>query len=234
MDLFNPNRFPNRKPSASDRYLGVSSHAPPLFENPTASTDELNEDDVVFYSEYSNAEPSHHHFSTPSSSTSTSASATPTHHHHHCGILAALPESSSANIRSVSPFFRKASISSISSSSSSSSSSRLIPAIPRPPPPAHSSSFKMHQSAPVNVPIMSEEAMKARRRHREFDEDDDDGEDEDEDEEEMVPPHEIVARNSARSPMLAYSVLEGVGRTLKGRDLRQVRNAVWRQTGFLD
>jgi hypothetical protein len=29
-------------------------------------------------------------------------------------------------------------------------------------------------------------------------------------------------------------VLEGVGRTLKGRDLRQVRNAIWRQTGFLD
>lgn len=50
----------------------------------------------------------------------------------------------------------------------------------------------------------------------------------------MLPPHEIVARNSALSPALACSVLEGVGRTLKGRDLRQVRNAVWRQTGFLD
>jgi hypothetical protein len=29
-------------------------------------------------------------------------------------------------------------------------------------------------------------------------------------------------------------VLEGAGRTLKGRDLRQVRNAVWRKTGLLD
>lgn len=74
--------------------------------------------------------------------------------------------------------------------------------------------------------------MKARRRHREFDECDD-GEDEEE-EEEMLPPHEIVARNSAKSPMLSCSVLEGVGRTLKGRDLRRVRNSVWRQIGFLD
>lgn len=81
----------------------------------------------------------------------------------------------------------------------------------------------------MNVPILS---AKARRRRREFDDDDDDDED-DEEEEEMVPPHELVARNSAQSPMLAYSVLEGIGRTLKGRDLRQVRNAVWRQTGFL-
>jgi hypothetical protein len=29
-------------------------------------------------------------------------------------------------------------------------------------------------------------------------------------------------------------VLEGAGRTLKGRDLRRVRNAVLRRTGFLD
>ncbi|CAN1134000.1 hypothetical protein LINPERPRIM_LOCUS16353 [Linum perenne] len=29
-------------------------------------------------------------------------------------------------------------------------------------------------------------------------------------------------------------MMEGAGRTLKGRDLRQVRNAVFRQTGFLD
>jgi hypothetical protein len=29
-------------------------------------------------------------------------------------------------------------------------------------------------------------------------------------------------------------LFEGVGRTLKGRDLRQVRNAVLSQTGFFD
>jgi Senescence regulator len=55
------------------------------------------------------------------------------------------------------------------------------------------------------------------------------------DEEEMLPPHEIVARAHAKeSPLTTFSVLEGAGRTLKGRDLRQVRNAVWRKTGFLD
>ncbi|CAN1294436.1 hypothetical protein LINPERPRIM_LOCUS22456 [Linum perenne] len=68
-----------------------------------------------------------------------------------------------------------------------------------------------------------------RRRDREIDEID---EDENEDDGEMLPPHEIVARS--QTPDVAFSVLEGVGRTLKGRDLRQVRNAVWRKTGFLD
>ncbi|AQK39322.1 uncharacterized protein LOC107457594 [Zea mays] len=46
----------------------------------------------------------------------------------------------------------------------------------------------------------------------------------------LVPPHEIVARRAAAHS----SVLEGAGRTLKGRDLRRVRNAVLRRTGFLD
>ena len=82
----------------------------------------------------------------------------------------------------------------------------------------------------MNVPILSPAMI---RRRREFDDDDDDDAAA-EDDDVMLPPHEIVAQNSARSPMLACSVLEGVGRTLKGRDLRQVRNAVWRQTGFLD
>lgn len=54
-------------------------------------------------------------------------------------------------------------------------------------------------------------------------------EDEEEVEEEMIPPHEIVARSH-----VTFSVFEGVGRTLKGRDLRRVRNAVFQQTGFLD
>ncbi|KAJ0559698.1 putative senescence regulator S40 [Helianthus annuus] len=55
---------------------------------------------------------------------------------------------------------------------------------------------------------------------------------EDDDDEEMLSPHEIVARGS--SPRTTFSVLEGAGRTLKGRDLRLVRNAVWRKAGFLD
>ncbi|XP_022994200.1 uncharacterized protein LOC111490009 [Cucurbita maxima] len=54
------------------------------------------------------------------------------------------------------------------------------------------------------------------------------------DEADMVPPHEYLAREYARSrnTAAATSVLEGVGRTLKGRDMRRVRDAVWSQTGF--
>ncbi|GAB2298878.1 hypothetical protein Dimus_032956 [Dionaea muscipula] len=70
------------------------------------------------------------------------------------------------------------------------------------------------------------------------DHDGNDGDDEDEDhhevEEEMVPPHEYIARRLARSQISSFSVCEGVGRTLKGRDLSQVRNAILRRTGFLE
>lgn len=45
-----------------------------------------------------------------------------------------------------------------------------------------------------------------------------------------VPPHEMVCRNRAMS----FSVHEGVGRTLKGRDLSRLRNAIWEKTGFQD
>ncbi|PKI62624.1 hypothetical protein CRG98_017046 [Punica granatum] len=45
-----------------------------------------------------------------------------------------------------------------------------------------------------------------------------------------VPPHELVARTR----MASFSVHEGRGRTLKGRDLSRVRNAIWEKTGFED
>lgn len=48
---------------------------------------------------------------------------------------------------------------------------------------------------------------------------------------EIVPPHEYVAARS-RNGDGSSSVFLGVGRTLKGRDMRRVRDAVWRQTGF--
>ncbi|KAI3967828.1 hypothetical protein MKX01_011003 [Papaver californicum] len=87
--------------------------------------------------------------------------------------------------------------------------------------------YPYNQSAPVNVPVWPN------RNHRSgsggekvfYDEDDDDGS-----YAEMLPPHEIVAR----SHLTTFSVFEGVGRTLKGRDLRRVRNAVMQKTGFLD
>lgn len=47
-----------------------------------------------------------------------------------------------------------------------------------------------------------------------------------------VPPHEMLQcrERSAAS----FSMREGAGRTLKGRDLRRVRNAIWEKTGFQD
>ncbi|KAG8078559.1 hypothetical protein GUJ93_ZPchr0007g4050 [Zizania palustris] len=118
-----------------------------------------------------------------------------------------------------------------SSSNSSSSASpaaappRMIPTIPRPV--ASALAPHIPQSAPVNVPAARFRRLPAEALMGKAEDDDD--------EEEMLPPHEMVARRRARdSPMTTFSVLEGAGRTLKGRDLRQVRNAVWRKTGFLD
>lgn len=50
---------------------------------------------------------------------------------------------------------------------------------------------------------------------------------------EIVPPHVIVGRRVA-GEMMAFSVCTGNGRTLKGRDLSQVRNSILRLTGFLE
>ncbi|XP_020156498.2 protein S40-1 [Aegilops tauschii subsp. strangulata] len=86
------------------------------------------------------------------------------------------------------------------------------------------------QSAPVRVPVWPGQAARprdnAKRGAKKADESDED----EKGGEEMVPPHVVAARRHARSS----SVLEGAGWTLKGRDLCRVRNAVLRQTGFLD
>lgn len=52
------------------------------------------------------------------------------------------------------------------------------------------------------------------------------------DEGEIVPPHLIVRRRVEGK--MAFSVCTGNGRTLKGRDLSQVRNSILRMTGFLE
>lgn len=87
---------------------------------------------------------------------------------------------------------------------------------------------QMATSAPVNVPDWSKiyRVDSVESLH-----DSDDGADDQESE--WIPPHEYLAREYARSrKMAANSVFEGVGRTLKGRDLSRVRDAVWSQTGF--
>jgi hypothetical protein len=52
----------------------------------------------------------------------------------------------------------------------------------------------------------------------------------------MLPPHEVVERTSAGGAgrVTPFWTLQDVGRTLKGRDLRRLRDAVLRQTGWLD
>uniref|UniRef100_A0A0E0DDX0 Senescence regulator n=1 Tax=Oryza meridionalis TaxID=40149 RepID=A0A0E0DDX0_9ORYZ len=88
-----------------------------------------------------------------------------------------------------------------------------------------------HQSAPVKVPVRPPR----RQEMVKWDELDDDDFLRNGDAA-MLPPHEMVARASAggAGPAAPFSMLEGAGRTLKGRDLRRVRDAVLRQTGFLD
>uniref|UniRef100_A0A0E0LLB2 Uncharacterized protein n=1 Tax=Oryza punctata TaxID=4537 RepID=A0A0E0LLB2_ORYPU len=79
-------------------------------------------------------------------------------------------------------------------------------------------------SAPVQVPAWPgryadpDQAVFAEEEKRREEEDTGD---------EWVPPHVYLARRQARS-----SVVEGVGRTLKGRDASRVRDAVWSRTGF--
>ncbi|KAI6704045.1 hypothetical protein NL676_013181 [Syzygium grande] len=89
---------------------------------------------------------------------------------------------------------------------------------------------QLASSAPVNVPDWSK-IYRADSVESLHDSDDtfDDGE-----AAEMVPPHEYLAREYARNRKgaAAPSVFEGVGRTLKGRDMRRIRDAVWSRTGF--
>ncbi|XP_075482162.1 protein S40-4-like [Primulina tabacum] len=109
------------------------------------------------------------------------------------------------------------------------------------------------QSAPVNIPdwskIYRSSSMNTIRdshswlsadsdvvhvNHQSWEISKDDCEEEDEDENDMIPPHEWIARKVSRSEIFSFSVCEGAGRTLKGRDLSRVRNAILIKTGFLE
>ncbi|XP_010264683.1 PREDICTED: uncharacterized protein LOC104602622 [Nelumbo nucifera] len=89
-------------------------------------------------------------------------------------------------------------------------------------------------SLPVNIPdwskILREDYRASRRAENDEDFDDDDNDSEDN----KIPPHEFLARQFARTQIASFSVHEGIGRTLKGRDLSRVRNAIWEKTGFQD
>lgn len=117
------------------------------------------------------------------------------------------------------------------------------------------------QSAPVNIPdwpnIYKQKPNKASKKVSLQDDDEDDGgflnggrDSDDEDgyydddddyyydddgyDDQKVPPHEFISRRLARSQISSFSVFDGVGRTLKGRDLSKVRNTVLTKTGFLE
>ncbi|KAK2644496.1 hypothetical protein Ddye_019691 [Dipteronia dyeriana] len=123
---------------------------------------------------------------------------------------------------------------------------------------AHEANNKAHvqqSSAPVNIPDWSKIYGNNNKNanflgsssrngswvvdhghcHGDGDNDDDDDDDDDNNnEDDMVPPHEWLAKKLARSQISSFSVCEGIGRTLKGRDLSKVRNAILTKTGFLE
>ncbi|KAK8629971.1 hypothetical protein V6N13_078785 [Hibiscus sabdariffa] len=81
------------------------------------------------------------------------------------------------------------------------------------------------RSVPLNIPLRRSTSSIVFGCGGEFDEDREDGR-------EFVPPHVISGRRIAAK--MALSVCIGNGRTLKGRDLSEVRNSVLRLTGFLE
>ncbi|KAL1208630.1 Protein S40-4 [Cardamine amara subsp. amara] len=97
--------------------------------------------------------------------------------------------------------------------------------------PSASSTVAAPSSLPINVPdwskILREEYRDNRRRSIECDEDGSDWLDASGG---RLPPHEFLAKTR----MASFSVHEGVGRTLKGRDLSRVRNAIFEKIGFQD
>ncbi|XP_044487658.1 mitochondrial distribution and morphology protein 12-like [Mangifera indica] len=101
------------------------------------------------------------------------------------------------------------------------------------------------QSAPVKIPDWSNfngrhhQSKKSSKNVCDDDDDEEEQEEIDDDDDDdgydsKAPPHEFIARRQARSQISSFSVFEGVGRTLKGRDLSKVRNAVLTRTGFLE
>ncbi|KAJ8465209.1 hypothetical protein OPV22_027761 [Ensete ventricosum] len=134
------------------------------------------------------------------------------------------------------------------SSSHASVAARRLPTgartIPRSATGSEASGRDRKQSSPVSIPDWSkvyghgqgpssvatgDEDGCDRRGGTSENDDDDDAEDDD-----RAPPHEWLAKKMARSQISSSSVCEGAGRTLKGRDLRKVRNAVLTKTGFLE
>ena len=102
----------------------------------------------------------------------------------------------------------------------------------------HAAAVRLQSSPPVRIPAMPAEARATGRHDHHDDDDDGDGggvvvRASSGAEAGIVPPHVLAARRCPDERRVASSVCVGHGRTLKGRDLRAVRNAVLHMTGFL-
>jgi hypothetical protein len=95
--------------------------------------------------------------------------------------------------------------------------------------------FVKGSSAPMNIPDWSKVYGKNCKINDGLHDDGDDyGDDDDDEDGDVVPPHEWIAKKLARNQISSFSVCEGIGRTLKGRDLSKVRNAILTKTGFIE
>lgn len=92
------------------------------------------------------------------------------------------------------------------------------------------------ESIPVNIPDLPQILQSENCRRVEAGNDywSDDDNSVDGDYKERIPPHELIAKQLSRSQLTPFSVYEGAGRTLKGRDLSRVRNSIWTKTGYID
>ncbi|KAK1325246.1 hypothetical protein QJS10_CPA01g02490 [Acorus calamus] len=195
--------------SSAVRFLGLLKQPDPAHHNSTPF--EFDESDLIWSSSPSPSPPSLPSPS-PSPCRGTSLSSSPDRRRRHffpedlSGLSVALASDDTPSPR-------------VSHRRKDPSASAAVAARAIPPPRA-----AVSESAPVNVP-----AWPKGRFHVEA-EVEAEMDLEEEEEMMMLPPHEIVAR----SQLTTFSVFEGVGRTLKGRDLHRVRNAVFQKTGFLD
>ncbi|TKV93955.1 hypothetical protein SEVIR_9G263900v4 [Setaria viridis] len=246
---------PRRSPPA-DRFLGLfSSPSPSLLASSPSVGDELLEGDLLFPAPAPSSDPPPDAFKNPGRVPRGDLGLLAALHDGdrkapgRGGAAAAVAVSTATSGAAGTLLRRKATIAAAAAAASASSAtpsrsppsaSRAIPVAPRARAPELPPAAPYHQSAPVQVPVPP--PWSCGRKWDELAGGIGDGDDDDEElfrgDAAMLPPHEMVARASAGggygAPVKPSSMLEGVGRTLKGRDLRRVRDAVLRQTGFLD
>ncbi|MFS7949400.1 putative senescence regulator S40 [Helianthus anomalus] len=211
---------PSPSLSSSPSFRLVSHLTLPQQQQPDLNNNtnafEFHENDVVWSSSSSSSDDDASELPSPSPSPSHASTSLPLHRHNTSGLYAALSDDQLPSVR------RKPAV---TPSQSAATAARTIPPVTVRRSSEHSPGF--HQSAPVNVPVWLKNKSSG---YLGFNDVIDDVADvEDDNDNEMVPPHEIVARS-----YVTFSVFEGAGRTLKGRDMCRVRNAVFRKTGFLD